>query len=130
MKVKITKLEGTKLKAESDGFEIISGRVDENSDLEGMMPGRIMVASLGLCIGMHVTSYFKRHKIKLDELTLTVEVKSDGHPRRVIEFNVDLNIKHTLNVKQKKILLTELDRCYVANTLKNRPQIKINLKTP
>lgn len=129
MSVKITRLEGMKFKAESEGLKIISGRVDKDSDLEGMMPGRLMAASLGLCIGMHVASYLKRHKIEADNLSLTVEAKSERNPSRAVEFNITLNLKVLLDEKQKKALLAESRRCYVGNTLRNTPKINIILST-
>lgn len=129
MSVKITRLKGMKFKAESDGLEIISGRLDKNSDLEGMMPGRLMAASLGLCTGMHVASYLKRHKLEADGLSLTVEVISGRDPSRAVEFDVELKLNLLLDEKQKKAIIAEAGRCYVSNTLKNTPKINITFNT-
>jgi hypothetical protein len=41
MSVKITQIEGRKLKAEADGFTVISGKPDLDSPAEGMSPGRL-----------------------------------------------------------------------------------------
>ena len=73
MTVRITQIAGKKLKAESDGLEVLSGRVDEDTPPEGMNPGKLMAAVLGFCTGMHVVSYLKRHNIDHQgfEITLT-----------------------------------------------------------
>jgi len=56
MSVKITQIEGWKLKAEADGFTVISGRSDLESPSEGMSPGKLMSASLGLLNTMDLRS--------------------------------------------------------------------------
>ena len=63
MSVKITRIEGGVFRAEVDGFEALSGRVDEKSEPVGMSPGRLMAVSLGLCSAFHVAAYLRRRKI-------------------------------------------------------------------
>ena len=88
MSIKITRVAGTKLKAEIDGFELISGQVDEKTPPEGPSPSRIMVASLGLCAGHYAAWYLKRHNIQDEGLTVDVDTQDARDSSRVARSNV------------------------------------------
>jgi uncharacterized OsmC-like protein len=127
MGIKITRVAGTKLKAEIDGFELISGQVDEKTPPEGPSPGRLMVASLGLCAGHYTAWYLKRHNIHDGGLTVDVDTQDAKDPSRVARFNVKLNLKANLTEEERIGLLASVSRCYVGNTLKGNPEINYDL---
>jgi ribosomal protein S12 methylthiotransferase accessory factor len=132
MTIKITRIEGLKQKAEVDGFEIISGRVDDATAPEGPSPSKLMVASLGLCTGLYAAHYLKRHNISDEGLTVEVDVKEANDPSRVTEFDVRVNLKAKLTEQEKAGILVSISRCYVGNTLKMTPEIsyRLNLSEP
>ncbi len=132
MTIKITRIKGLKQKAEVDGFEVISGRVDDATAPEGPSPGKLMVASLGLCTGLYAAHYLKRHNISDEGLTVEVDVKEANDPSRVTEFDVRVNLKARLTEQEKAGILASVSRCYVGNTLKMTPEIKysLNLSEP
>jgi uncharacterized OsmC-like protein len=121
-------MEGMKLKAEYDGFEVISGRVDENSAPEGLSPEKLMAASLGMCTGMHVLWYLKRHGIEHSGFEINVETVNAKNPGSCVEFNTSVNLKAELTEEQKEGLMAEANRCYVGNTLKGTPAINLRLE--
>ena len=130
MTVRITQIEGKKLKAESDGLEVISGRVDENTPAEGMSPGKLMAAALGMCTGMHVISYLKRHNIDHNGFEITVDTVNASNPGRCDEFTTSIMLNAELTDNQRTGFLADVNRCYVGNTLKGTPGININLSLP
>lgn len=130
MTVRITQIAGKKLKAESEGLEVISGRVNEDTPPGGMSPGKLMAAALGMCTGMHVVSYLKRHNIDHQGFELTVENINASNPERCGEFTTNIKLNAELSEKQRKGLLEDVNRCYVGNTLKGTPEININLSLP
>jgi uncharacterized OsmC-like protein len=127
MSIKVTRVAGTKLRAEIDGFELISGQVDEKPPPEGPSPSRIMVASLGLCTANYAAWYLKRHNIQDEGLTVEVGTQEARDPSRVAIFNVRLNLKAILTEEERVGLLSSVSRCYVGNTLKGNPQINYDL---
>jgi uncharacterized OsmC-like protein len=127
MSIKITRVSGLKLKAEVDGFEIISGQIDDHSAPEGPSPSKLMVASLGLCTGLYAAWYLKRHNIPDEGLTVDVETIDASSPSRVGVFNVKVNVKASLSGEDRKGLLSSISRCYVGNTLKGNPEINYEL---
>lgn len=128
MSVKVTRIEGGKFKAEVDGFEVLSGRIDDKNPPVGMSPGRLMVASLGLCSAFHVASYLRRNRIEAKSLVLDVEAKNEEGPRRVSEFRITVEVGTELSAEQVKGLLAELRRCYVGNTMRNAPKISYEVR--
>jgi len=127
MGIKITRVAGTKLKAEIDGFELISGQVDEKTPPEGPSPSRLMVASLGLCAGHYAAWYLKRHNIQDMGLTVDVDTQEARDPSRVARFNVKLNLKADLTEEERVGFQASVSRCYVGNTLKGNPEINYDL---
>jgi uncharacterized OsmC-like protein len=127
MVIKITRISGMKQKAEVDGFEIISGRVDDNTSPEGPAPGRIMVASLGLCVGLYAAHYLKRHNISDEGLSVEIEAFDASSPSRAESFDIVVNLRAKLSEDEKAGLLASISRCYVGNTLKMTPEIKYSL---
>ena len=132
MVIKITRIAGFKQKADVDGFEIISGSVDDNTAPEGPSPGRLMVASLGLCVGLYAAHYLKRHNISDEGLTVEIESIDASKPSRAESFDIVVNVKAKLTEEEKAGLLASVSRCYVGNTLKMTPEIdyRINAITP
>jgi len=127
MVIKITRISGLKQKAEVDGFEIISGRVDDNTPPEGPSPGKLMIASLGLCAGLYAAHYLKRHNISDEGLSVEVENTDANDPSRVVSFAIKVNVKAKLTEQEKAGLMASVSRCYVGNTLKMTPEIKYSL---
>jgi uncharacterized OsmC-like protein len=127
MTIRVTRVSGTKLKAEIDGFEIVSGQVDEHTEPEGPTPGRLMVASLGLCAGLYVAWYLKRHGISDEGLTVDVDATDEMNPSRAAGFDVVVNLKAELSEKDQKGLMSSVSHCYVGNTLKGNAVINYSL---
>jgi uncharacterized OsmC-like protein len=128
MSVKVSQIEGMKLKAEYDGLEVISGRIDENSAPEGLSPGKLMAASLGMCTGMHVLWYLKRKGIEHSGFEISVDTINEKNSSSCVEFNTNVNLKAELTEEQKEGLMAEANRCYVGNTLKGTPAINLRLE--
>ena len=85
MSVKITQIEGHKFKAEYKGIEIVSGRVNPGSAYEGMSPGALMIASLGLCTAMHVETYLSKEGIEYGGINVSLSNKYERAPARAVE---------------------------------------------
>jgi len=128
MSVKVTRIEGGKFKAEVDGFEVLSGRIDDKNPPVGMSPGRLMVASLGLCSAFHVAAYLRRQKIDAVDLSLGVEAKNEVNPSRASEFRITINVGAELSGKQLEGLMEYVGRCYVGNTMRNAPKISYEVR--
>ena len=129
MPVKVTLIEGLKFKAEYDGVEIISGTKKRGGSYAGMSPGALMTSALGLCTGMCVADYLDEEGIKHGGLEITISNKYDRNPLRVVQFVLDINLKAELEEEYIKGILEAANSCYIGNTMRECPDIKVNLRT-
>lgn len=129
MSIKITQLDGWKLKAEYNGVTLVSGQASRDSEYEGMSPGKLMTAGLGLCTGMHAVTYLTKHEIEYSDLELELTTEGAGNPARYAVFNMSISVKADLSEEHYQGLVDECNRCFVGNTMKNQPEIKIDIKT-
>ena len=129
MSVKISQVKGWELKAEYNGVTLVSGQATRESDYTGMSPGKLMVASLGLCTGMHAVTYLTKNNIEYSDLDISLKTEGKGGPARYGVFNMDITMKADLSEEHYKGLVEECNRCFVGNTMKNQPEIKIDVKT-
>ena len=125
MSVKVTRIEGTKFRAEASGFEIVTGRVDEKTPAEGMSPGGVMVAALGLCTGTRIIEQMDLRGWKAGRLSVNVKIKTDKGLNRATDFDVDIELEADLTEPQLKEIVEEAGRCFVGNTLRNPPRFDI-----
>ena len=129
MSIKISQVEGWKLKAEYNGVTLMSGQETRESDYTGMSPGKLMVASLGLCTGMHAVTYLTKNNIEYTDLEVELTTEGAGNPARYAVFNMGIKVKADLSEEHYKGLVEECNRCFVGNSMKNQPEIKIDIKT-
>jgi uncharacterized OsmC-like protein len=129
MTVKITRTEGDTFRAESDGYVVVSGRLNEQSPPVGMSPGKLMVASLGLCSAFHAAWFLKRNSIEATRLEIEVDETNDKEPSRAAGFIITLKVGAKLDQRQIEGLLTEVRRCYVGNTMRGNPRFSYEVKT-
>lgn len=128
MSMKITQLDGWKLKAEYDGVSLVSGQVTRDSEYHGMSPGKLMTAGLGLCTGMHAVTYLSKNDIEYSDLEITLDTQGAGNPARYGKFSMHIKVKADLSEEHYKGLLEECNRCFVGNTLKGAPEIAIEIE--
>jgi uncharacterized OsmC-like protein len=129
MTVKITRTEGDQFKAESDGYMVVSGRLNEQTPPIGMSPGKLMVASLGLCSAFHAAWYLKRHSLEASSLEIEVDEMNDKEPSRAAGFNITIKVGVKLDQRQVEGLLAEVRRCYVGNTMRGNPRFSYEVKS-
>jgi uncharacterized OsmC-like protein len=129
MSLKVSQVEGYKLKAEYNGVTIVSGQATRDSEYTGISPGKLMVAALGMCTGMHAVSYLDKHKLEYSDLEIELKTQGMGSPSRYGIFNMDITLKADLSEEHSNGLVEECNRCFVGNTMKNQPEIKIDIKT-
>ena len=129
MSMKITRIDGLKFKAEYAGHSLVAGRIDDQHEADGMSPGSILVAGLGLCTATRIIEQMMKRSWEAKGLELTVKTKYDKGLNRATSFELIIDLEADLTEEQRKEILFEAKRCFVANTLKSTPEIsyKLNL---
>ncbi len=128
MSAKIERIEGTKFKATVGGFEIITGRVSDDSQPEGMAAGAVLFAAIGLCTGTRVAEQMKNRGWEAGAIRVNVRPKVSKDMNRATEISMEVELEADLTEEQRLEILREAGRCFVSNTIKNTPEIRVNLK--
>jgi len=125
MSVKITQIKGHKFRAQHEAATIVSGRDAPDTPYEGMSPGTLMAAALGMCTAMHVETYLAQQGIEDPGIEVNVSTKNGRDPPRVTSFTLEINVNAPLTEEQVRGLEAEAHRCYVGNTMRGAPEIGI-----
>ena len=128
MSAKIERIEGTKFKVTVGGFEIITGRVSDDSPLEGMAAGAVLFAAMGLCTGTRVAEQMKNRGWEAGMIRVNVRPKVSKDMNRATEIAMEVELEADLTEAQRQEMLREAGRCFVSNTIKNTPEVRVELK--
>ncbi len=128
MSAKIERIEGTKFRAIVNGFEIVTGRSNEDSPPAGMFAGQVLFAALGLCTGTRVVEQMVNRGWPVGAVRVDVKPKVSKDMNRATEITMNVEIEADLTEAQRKEILMEAGRCFVSNTIKNTPEVKVSLK--
>jgi uncharacterized OsmC-like protein len=128
MSAKIERIEGTKFKATVNGFEIITGRASEDSPPAGMFAGQVLFAAMGLCTGTRVVEQMEKRGWPVGAVRVNVKPKVSKDMNRATEITMEVELEADLTEEQRKEMLAEAGRCFVSNTIKNTPEVRVELK--
>ncbi len=95
----------------------------------GMTPPDVLLASLGSCIGVYVRKYAEGAKLALSGFRVDVSAElSKDAPVSFRAINVSINIAGAaLDDRRKRALLDFIKNCPIHNTLKDPPEVDINI---
>jgi uncharacterized OsmC-like protein len=122
MSIKVKRAEGLKFKAQFQGHEIVAGRIDEKHKSEGMSPGLVMIAGLGLCTASRTIEQLMKRGWEAKGLELEVSTKLNKDLNMVTAFDIAINLEADLSEEHRQEILNEAKKCFVANTIKSTPK--------
>lgn len=106
-----------KTEVDTNDFKFI---VDEPKSLggteQGPNPGNLLAAALASCTAITLRMYANRKDWPVDSIDVTVDFERNQE-RQTTEFRREINIKGTLDEKQKSRLLAIANACPVHKTL-------------
>lgn len=109
------------------GHQIVTDLIEKEGGAdEGPSPVELMGFALGSCIALMVQKYSLRHDWKGDaEVNLTLELADN--PKRIGRIVVDLELPEGVPDDQKAALRRVAELCPVHETLRNAPQVDIEI---
>jgi uncharacterized OsmC-like protein len=95
----------------------------------GMTPVELLVGSLSSCVAFYVGRYLARHGLNRDGLHVTAEFAlSADRPARVREVRMRIRVPGPFPPGREAALLAVASHCTVHNTLRQAPDITIELE--
>lgn len=91
-------------------------------------PVELFVASLAACVGFYAGRYLARHDVPRDGLRVETEFEmADDRPARVASVRMRLTVPPGLTQARTKALLAVVDHCTVHNTLRQPPDVSVEI---
>jgi len=119
---------GMKFVARHRGLELVSDQPEDGGgENTALNPTEIFVASLGMCIGVYVVGFAKRHDIPVAGLTIEVEYQYAEDPRRISAISVRAKMPEPVAGRPLAALQRVAEHCLVHRTLLAVPKITIEV---
>ena len=91
-------------------------------------PSELFIASLGACIGVYAASYLKTAKLDPEGLSINMNWEYDDAKKRIAKISADIKTPNAVLGARKKALVDAANKCSIHNTLREHPDICINVK--
>jgi putative redox protein len=96
----------------------------------GPTPTELFVASVGACIGVFAERFMARHDLDATGLRVDCRFALAEHAARIARIDVRLALPHGFPPGRREGLMAVVERCTVQNTLRQPPQVRIELDRP
>jgi uncharacterized OsmC-like protein len=96
----------------------------------GPTPTELFVASLAACAAFYAGRFLRRHKISTDDLEVRSEFRmSLGDLARVEEVTLWVDLPPGFPHERRSALRRVIERCTVHNSIREAPQVRVELST-
>ena len=128
MSMRISRIEGLKFKTEYRGFEVITDvPIPIDHEPEGISPGALMMAALGTCAGSRLVDQMNKRGWEVGDVEVTVKMRTNKELRIATGFDLDIKLEADIAEEQREEIFEVAKLCFVANTLKDAPEISYSL---
>ncbi|WP_406411474.1 OsmC family protein [Streptomyces sp. NBC_01614] len=129
--LEVAPLDGDAYAVDVRGHQLL---VDQPADAGGKdtapTPTELFAASLATCVAFYAGRYLRRHGLHHAGLRVRAEfTMSVDHPARVASVRVILTPPSALSTQRRAALLAVASHCAIHNTLRQPPEIDIELET-
>jgi uncharacterized OsmC-like protein len=93
----------------------------------GPSPVELLAGSLGACIAMMVQSYCDRHGYTDGDVGVSLTLELADSPKRVGGIVVDVELPADVPADKREVIQRMAEKCPVHETLRNAPQMDIEL---
>lgn len=126
--MKITYEGGALFSAKTRGHTITVDLPKEKGGADkAMTPPELFVASLGVCVGMHVTQYLARIGVDLKGATVDLKWELSEKPARVGRINILVDVPAGIPKERRAAVYKVAQSCLIHQTIARKPEINIEL---
>lgn len=119
---------GMKLVAHHRGLEVVSDQPEKDGGGNtAVTPTELLVTSLGMCVGVFVLYFAKRHEIAVEGMRIETDYEMVEGPRRVGKMQVRVKMPGELGDQERATLQRVAEQCVVHNTLQHPPEIDVSV---
>lgn len=118
---------GKRFTATVDDYTVIAGKADEDPERNGMWPGQLFIAALGMCITGDIVPFCERHDISTEDLTVELDVTTAKDPTRVDNVSVTIKPPREVTEAERQALVRAASQCYIRQSIINNMGIDISV---
>jgi putative redox protein len=97
----------------------------------GPTPTDLFVASLAACIAFYAERFLRRHDLKVEGLSVRAGFEmSQDRPARVTAIDLDVRLPDGFPEERRAALMAVVDHCTVHNSIRQAPEVRIELGRP
>lgn len=127
MKIKVSYLDNLKNEAYFDDFKVMSDQpIRYNGD--GLAPGPFdyFLASSAMCAAYFVKVYCLAREIPTEDISISQNNIIDPENRYKQTFEINVSLPDEISEKDRKGIISSIERCSVKRVIQNNPEFKIN----
>jgi len=120
---------GKKFTMKVRGHEIVTDLPGtKGGEDTGPTPPELFIASLGSCIGVYAASYLRTAKFDPEGLEISLDWEFDPEGERIGKIDVGVTAPNAVLGARKRTLIVAASKCMIHNTLRQPPEINIEIK--
>jgi uncharacterized OsmC-like protein len=96
----------------------------------GPTPTELFVASLGACIGFFAERFMRRHDLDAEGLRIDCGFEMAERPARISRIHVRMALPPGFPEQRRAALMAVVEGCTVHNSLRQPPEVRIELEQP
>lgn len=129
MEVRVKQVAGVKFSVQAGNNSLISDQPRDNGGEDsGMTPPELLLASLASCAAYYAAEYLRARNLAASGVEVAVSAEKLKGPARLGDFRVSVISPVALSSEQHEAMLRSVQHCVVHNTLRNPPEIRIEIE--
>lgn len=127
--IEVSYLDGQRHVAMTRGHCVLTDQpMSAGGEDDAMTPTELLVASLSSCVAFYASQSLARHGLNRDGLRVTAEFSmATDRPARIGEVSLKIHLPPGVPPEREAALLAVASHCTVHNTLRQPPDITIEL---
>ena len=127
MSITVTHKDSLRFVALTRGHEVVSDQPLGKGTDRGMTPPELLIASLGACIGVYVVGFAERHNLPHQGLTIELDWERTEDQTCIARVKAEVRLSGEVSEEHRKALHRVAEQCLIHNTLRNGPEVTINI---
>ena len=121
--------QGKRYVATLDDYSVFAGEAEENPERNGMRPGQLFIAALGMCTLGDILPFCERHDIPAESITVELDVERTSDPPRAKSVNVTIKVAQKVPKAQQQAILRAAKQCYVRQSIAHGVGVNVSISS-
>ena len=120
---------GKRFVATAGEYSVSAGKAEWKPERNGMWPGQLFIAALGMCTLGDIVPFCERHDIPTEDITVELDVETASDPSRAASVNVTINVGQELSKRHEQAILRASKQCYVRQSIAHGMDVTVSISS-